>query len=138
MKNKTFARILCLLLLILLSAAMAISMVGCTQEPETPEGTDASAIQKVFTVEVFFADGSQKTVELQSDKTTVGEALLEQGILAGEDGPYGLMIQSVYGERHVYEEGGTYWAFYINGEYAMSGVDSTDIVDGSVYAFKVE
>ena len=27
---------------------------------------------------------------------------------------------------------------YIDGEYALTGVDTTDITEGSVYAFKVE
>ena len=37
-----------------------------------------------------------------------------------------------------YDVDGTYWAFYINGAYAMSGVDSTEIVAGETYTFKVE
>ena len=28
----------------------------------------------------------------------------------------------------------TYWAFYINGEYAMTGIDATEIVDGTTYS----
>ena len=32
----------------------------------------------------------------------------------------------------------TYWAFYVDGEYAMSGVDTTIIEEGKAYAFKVE
>ena len=28
-----------------------------------------------------------------------------------------------------------YWAFYENGEYASTGVDSTPIQDGATYAF---
>ena len=30
-----------------------------------------------------------------------------------------------------------YWAFYINGEYAMTGVSETQITEGAVYALKV-
>ncbi|MBQ1211437.1 MAG: DUF4430 domain-containing protein [Clostridia bacterium] len=28
-----------------------------------------------------------------------------------------------------------YWAFYVDGEYAMTGVDSTNIEAGKVYGF---
>ena len=31
-----------------------------------------------------------------------------------------------------------YWSFYVNGSYATSGVDTTKIADGEVYAFKAE
>ena len=37
-----------------------------------------------------------------------------------------------------YDVDGTYWAFYVNGEYATSGVDTTTIKDGESYMFKVE
>ena len=56
----------------------------------------------------------------------------------GEDGQYGLYVKTVNGITADYDVDGTYWAFYINGEYAMSGVDVTDIAAGSTYAFKVE
>ena len=32
----------------------------------------------------------------------------------------------------------TYWAFYVDGEYATSGVDTTEIETGKEYSFKVE
>jgi len=32
-----------------------------------------------------------------------------------------------------YDVDQTYWAFYINGEYAVSGVDTTDIDENAVY-----
>ena len=32
----------------------------------------------------------------------------------------------------------TYWAFYVNGEYASTGVDSTPVNEGDTYEFKVE
>ena len=48
------------------------------------------------------------------------------------------MVETVDGETVKYEDGGKYWAFYIDGEYAMSGVDATEITAGETYAFKVE
>ena len=75
---------------------------------------------------------------VKTDAVTVGEALLENGLIAGEDGDYGLYVKTVCGITADYDVDKTYWAFYINGEYAMSGVDKTDIADGAVYEFKIE
>ncbi len=122
---------LSVLFLLILSAATVLVMAGCG-EKTVGEG------EKTFTFEVYCQSGEVKTFTVESNQKTVGAALTEQGLIEGEDGPYGLMVLSVDGERHVYEEDGMYWAFYINGEYAMSGVDTTDVTDGSVYACKAE
>ena len=37
-----------------------------------------------------------------------------------------------------YDKDGVYWAFYIDGEYAMTGVVATNITDGAQYAFRME
>ena len=42
------------------------------------------------------------------------------------------------GHNLFYDKDATYWAFYINGEYAMSGVDTTEIEADTSYAFKIE
>ena len=75
---------------------------------------------------------------MNTDKTVVGEALLDTGIIAGEDGDFGLYVKTVNGITADFDVDGTYWAFYINGEYAMTGVDQTDITPGTAYAMKVE
>ncbi len=124
--------ILSLFVLILLSAAMAFSVTSCANDDDLVEG------EKQVRVEVYSADGTVETFTVRTEKTTVGEALLEEGLISGENSTYGLMIYEVNGERHVYDEDGSYWAFYINGEYAMTGVSSTDINENDLYAFKVE
>ena len=37
-----------------------------------------------------------------------------------------------------YDTTGTYWAFYVNGAYAMGGVDTTPIEPDTDYALRVE
>ena len=59
-------------------------------------------------------------------------------LIAGEQGDYGLYVKTVNGITVDFDKDGKYWAFYVGGEYAMSGVDSTEITAGSTYAFKVE
>ena len=87
---------------------------------------------KTVTVEVKVADQSV-TFTVHTDKDTVGAALLEHELIAGEEGPYGLYVKSVNGITADYDVDQSYWAFNINGEYAMTGVDATDITEGAVY-----
>ena len=75
---------------------------------------------------------------MSTDKKTVGEALLDANLISGENGAYGLYVKTVSGITYDYEKDGKYWAFYINGEYGMTGVDVTDIVEGDFYALKAE
>ena len=68
----------------------------------------------------------------------MGAALLELGLVDGEDSEFGLYIKTVNGITLDYDKDGKYWAFYINGEYAMTGVDATPIEDGAIYALVAE
>ena len=88
--------------------------------------------EKTLVVEVK-AEEKLVTFTVNTDKATVGEALQEQGIVEGEQGQYGLYIKKVNGITADFDVDQTYWAFYINGEYAMSGVDTTEITEGAVY-----
>ena len=136
-KNRFFASVLCMVLIV----AMALSMTACTNN--TPDSSDAGqeqgqSVEQSFTFEVVDKDGNVTTFDITTDKATVGEALLEEGLIKGEDGQYGLYVTEVNGIVADYNVDQTYWAFYVDGTYASSGVDTTDVVDGSTYSFKVE
>ena len=47
-------------------------------------------------------------------------------------------MKTVNGITADYDTDGVYWAFYVNDEYATSGVDVTEITEGDSYALKVE
>ena len=79
------------------------------------------------------ADGRQVTFTIHTDKVTVGEAMQEHGLREGEDSEFGLYVKKVNGILTDYDVDQTYWGFYIDGEYAMTGVDSTDIQEGVTY-----
>lgn len=117
------------LILVLLTIA---SLAACGAK-EPAEGLKVS-----FTLIVVDGDGNETTHQIETTKTIVGDALFEEGIAEGEEGDYGLFITHVNGIYAEYNETGTYWSFYIDGEYAMTGVDKTDIVDGATYMLKVE
>ena len=118
---------LTLVLLMLLASFMLFS---CNDNEEETE--------KTFTFTVVHNNGEEKSFTITSTKKTVGEALIDEGLIAGEDSQYGLYVKTVDGETLDYDTDGKYWAFYANGEYAMAGVDTTNIVDGAAYSFKAE
>ncbi len=95
--------------------------------PQTTEGT------KSFTLTVVHGDGTSKDFLFSTDKSYVGEAVQEVGLVTGMMGDYGLYIQVVDGETAIYEENGAYWAFYEGDTYAAAGIDQTPIRDGAVY-----
>ena len=114
---------------VVLVVAMAVGAWWLTR-PQTTAG------EKTFTVTVVHGDGTSKDFTYTSEEEYVGVVLEAEGLLVGEEGPYGLYIHEVDGERAVYEEDGAYWGFYIDGEYAMTGVDKTPITDGAVYTLE--
>lgn len=121
--------------LILIAAMIMITVAGCGKKEETSSG---EATSKSFTLTVTDKEGTEESFNITTEKKTVGEALLDEGLIEGNDGEYGLYVTKVNGIEALYENDGTYWAFYINGEYASSGVDTTDVTDGADYGFKVE
>ena len=87
---------------------------------------------KTLTVEVKAENQSVKFT-IKTDKDTVGAALLEHNLIAGDEGAYGLYVKIVNGMTADYDVDQSYWAFYINGEYALTGVDTTEIKEGEAY-----
>lgn len=96
------------------------------------EDTELGSGAKTAVVEVKAGDKAV-VFTVKTDKETVCAALLEHGLIAGEDSEYGLYIKSVNGIKADYETDGAYWAFYTGEEYALSGVDSTNIEEGVTY-----
>ena len=150
MKKTTFLKLLSLTFCIVLIAAMAL-MTGCNdnQTPDTVSSGVADTVSKTevksigegdtqFDFTVIDKDGAETKFKVSTDKTTVGEALIDAKLIAGEDSEYGLYVKTVNGITLDYDADGMYWAFYVNGEYAMSGVDTTEINPGESYTFKAE
>ena len=157
MKNK---KIWSFLLSMMLIVAMALSMVGCDNSKMDKNGAAAVNTETVDTTElkedvadevtvlgegntvfaftVVDGEGTATVFEIHTDKEYVGEALLELNLIEGEDSAYGLYVKTVNGITADYDTDGVYWSFYVNGEYAMSGVDTTPITEGETYMFKVE
>ena len=140
--NKKFTSwLLCMMLIV----AMALT-AGCGEKKQenTSSAGQATVTNKLgegktqFNFTVVDKDGKETVFDIHTDKTTVGDALLELGLIEGEEGAYGLFVKQVNGIIADYDVDKTYWAFYVNGEYGMTGVDATDIEAGANYTLKVE
>ena len=137
MQKKIFKKLLSFGLCLVLIAAVALVGVGCS---DNNSGQASSTPQNTVTFEFSVIDskGEQTDFTIETEEETVGDALLEEGLIAGDDGQYGLYVKTVNGETLDYNTDGMYWSFYIDGEYAMTGVDATEIEEGKVYSFKAE
>lgn len=140
MKNVMKSKVVLSILALVLIVAMALSFSACGKNDSNANTTTTQASGETkkelnFVFKVVDLDGSEKSFDIKTDAKTVGEALLTEKLISGEVGDYGLMVDTVNGIKYDYNADGAYWAFYVNGEYAMSGVDTTDIVDGTTYSF---
>ena len=138
--KKILALVLALVLALSLCACGAPAADGAVDEgaPVVTDGATLGEGATTFTLVIKQLDGSSISATINTDAETVGEALEALGILKGEEGPYGIYIKEVNGVSAVYEEDGTYWGFYIDGEYAMTGADVTPVTAGAEYTFAVE
>lgn len=149
MKMTKTKKLLSLLLCFVLIAAIAL-FNGCTdnqnaQPSDSVQSSDTGTTPKVlgegktqFSFTVTDLEGNETAFEIKTDKKTVGEALLQLDLIAGDNGDYGLYVKTVNGITLDYDKDGAYWAFYIDGEYALAGVDSTEIDENATYALKAE
>ncbi|MBQ4570012.1 MAG: DUF4430 domain-containing protein [Ruminococcus sp.] len=160
MKTKmTTNKLTSFLLAVLLCLSLCVSLSACKQDAEIPasqpadetvSSTSADEYASVwadaaYTEDTVLGEGNTTfffevkvgthsvTFTVNTDETLVGAALLENGIIAGDDGPYGLYVKTVNGIFADYDVNGTYWGFYQDGEYAMNGVDATNIENGAHY-----
>ncbi len=162
MRKTRVQKFLSLILLLVLIAALALTAVGCDDKKDdaavttaatttaetTADGSSAYTTAATttdpsvrgegdteFIFKVKTRSGEEKTFTVRTDKTIVGDALQEVGLIEGDDSQYGLYVKVVDGERLDYDIDGKYWAFYVDGAYAPKGVDSTEIEAGKVYSF---
>ncbi len=148
MKTKILALIMC--------AFMLISLCACgTETPDTADTTAAettadTAITGIWADATYLEDktfgegaktivvkvvAEEKTVSftIKTDAETLGEALLAHSLVEGEEGQFGLYIKKVNGMLADYDVDQTYWGLTKDGEYVMTGADTTTIADGEHY-----
>ena len=126
---------------ILLCVIILLSFAGCKNEANL-EGLWENA---TYTADTIIGSGKTTLIvkvtanensvvfTLKTDKETVGDALLENNLIEGDESEYGLYVKKVNGIVADYDVDQSYWAFYIDGDYAMTGVDSTEIAEEVEY-----
>lgn len=126
---------------VLFVICLLVTAVACNNS------SDATGVWEnaVFNSNKEFGEGSKtvtvavtaedKTVNftIKTDEKYLGDALLTHELISGEESEYGLYIKSVNGIVADYDVDQHYWAFYKNGEYMMTGVDTTEFNDGEHY-----
>ena len=93
---------------LLLACVLALTFVGCGKGTAdstassdagelTAEWTHVGEGNCAFSFIATFADGTTQSYVVNTDKDTVGTALLDAGLIEGEQSAYGLYVKSVCG-----------------------------------------
>lgn len=113
-------RILSLALVLL----FLFSLAACAQK-----SGDARSV----TVTVVHGSGAEKTFTYESEEQYLGAVLVEEGLIAGEEGPYGLFVKTVDGET-ADDAKEQWWCLTKNGGGTVeTGVDATEFADGDTF-----
>ncbi len=118
-KNGLLAGILVLL-------CIAAGVLYTQFKPETTTET------KQLSVLVTHGDGQQNTHVYETKAEYLGEVLRTDGLISGEEGPYGLFILTVDGET-ADENKQQWWNITKDGEAVTFGVDELPIADGDTF-----
>ncbi len=136
MKNivkKSLAMLLVLsLLTVFVACTQKAEKIGVWESATYLSDTELGKGEKTIKVEVS-AEEQVITFTVKTNAETVGAALLENGIIEGESSQYGLYIKKVNGIVADFDADKAYWAFYVDGQYASSGVDTTETQEGVTY-----
>ena len=143
--KKTLCKLIPLVMLccIMLSCLASCNLsVGSKKTTATDEGLWANATYKenttfgtgAKTITVTVEAGGKSVVfTIKTDKATLGDAMMEHQLLAGDQEQYGLYVKVVNGIEADYDKDQSWWGLYSQGEMLMTGVDTTDISNGDIY-----
>ena len=109
-------------------------IIGILAGIYTATRPEAQAGSKTITVTVVHKDGTEKVFEYKTDAENLAPVLVDNGLVTGSEGPYGLTIESVDDEVADWNVDQSYWCLYINGEYATTGATDTMINDGDSFS----
>ena len=124
MKNKKIAIIAIIALVVV--AAIFVGVFFATR-PQTQDG------DKNITVVVVHKDGSEKEFKYNTSEEFLAPVLVENDLVQGEDGEFGLYIHYADGERAVWELDTAWWGVYVGDEQSLVGVSELVIEDGGLY-----
>lgn len=121
--NKKKLIIAAIALVVVVAALLTVYFLS---RPKTQEG------MKTITVTVVHGNGESKAFTYTTDKTYVGDLLVEEGLISGTQAEYGLFVETVDGET-IADSNAYYWAFYEGDTQPNYGVDTAPLQDGMTY-----
>ena len=123
MKNKKL-----ILIAVALIACVAVMLgIFLTTRPETVEGS------KTITVTVVHKDGSEKVFTCKTDAEYLGTVLVDENIVVGSYGEFGLFFDTADGEKADWNVDNGWWQVLIGEEAAITGADQIVIADGDTF-----
>lgn len=127
------ALLLCMLSIVCLVACFdKVDATGVWESATYRSDKEFGKGSKTVEVEVIVEEQSV-TFTVRTDKEMLGDALMEHGLIDGEQGAYGLYVKVVNGMTADYDVNQRYWSFSKNGEGLMTGVDMEAVEDGAHY-----
>lgn len=132
-------RLAVLSLAFILCLFSALHFTACEKEKDGGEADSGAGSEESVTLSVTLsvtgADGEEKRYPVTAKAgDTLLSAMKQAGILE-ESGIRDGMVYTISGETADYSADKSYWAFYMNGEYMMTGAGETVLTDGATYAF---
>ena len=121
-----------LMLALLLTAISCKSYADPWDDAKYTADTELGQGSKTITVIVKVNDHSVKFT-IHTDATIVGDALVENDLIQGDIGEFGMYVKYVNGILADYDVDQSYWMFYVNDEYVNFSVDGAQINESDVY-----
>ena len=123
MKNKKM-----ILVAVALIACVAVMLgIFLATRPETTQGS------KTVTVTVVHKDGSEKVFTCQTEEEFLGKVLVNENIVVGNYGEFGLYFDTADGEKADWNVDNGWWQVFVGEEAAITGADQIPITDGGTY-----
>lgn len=112
--------------ILLVVAVAAASLLYLKFRPTTTKG------EKEIEVTVKHADSSEEVFMYHTDEEYLGKVLLDEKLISGEEGAYGLFILTVAGET-ADDSKQQWWCITKGGEMVNTAIETTPIQDGDKF-----
>lgn len=131
MENKSGNKKLIIGLIVLVVLIGAFAVIYNVFRPKPAEGS------KSITINVVNSKEEKTSYSVKTDAEYLRQAMEEaEGLTFSgtESEEFGMMVDTVNGERADYTLDNAYWSFLVNGEYAAYGIDSQPVNDGDEFS----
>ncbi len=106
------------------------SFTGCGDKKSSSSLEDNKV--KNIAITVVYKDKSKKEFKIETEKEFLGQALVDEKLIEGKKGDYGLYITKVDGQE-ADESAKEWWCITKGGEQVNTGVDTTPIENGDKF-----